>query len=148
MTERAIDHRLRDKFFPDAKQSQELNYALIHDGKVTHRNSILKLSEGTPGLAGSAGRFQVTPDNRLFVVYLAAGTDEQGAQVFENRVVEIMPDGTSGVSATIPLRQPFTSFFTATVRAGSSPSWTLEMLGPRADRPKTLSYARVSLTQP
>ncbi len=147
-TERAIDPRLRQEFFPDAKQSEALNYAVIHQGKVTHRTSILKTNEGTPGIVGSAGRFQVTPDNRLFVVHLASGTDEDGHRVFENRIVEMRRDGTIGPATRIPFKKPFTSFFTTTVRAGSPESWTLEMLGPRDGTPRTLSYARVRLIQP
>ncbi len=147
-TERAIDTRLRAKFFPDAKQSEALNYAVIRQGKVTQRTSILKTEEGKPGINGSAGRFHVTPDHRLFVVHLASGTDEGGSRVHENRIVEMMQDGTVGPPTRIPLQKPFNSFFTTTVRAGSPESWTLEMLGPRDGSPTTISYARVSLIQP
>jgi hypothetical protein len=47
----------------------------------------------------------------------------------------------------IPLEKPFIGFFTATVRAGSLPSWTLEMLGQRERVPNTISYAMVNLTR-
>lgn len=147
-TERAIDVRLREKFFPDARQSEALNYAVIREGKVIHRDSILKKDEGTPGIAGSAGRFHVTPDNRLFVVHLASGTDKNGDRVFENRIVEVMPDRKFGVPIAISFKKPFTSYFTTTVRAGSPQSWTLEMFGGQADTPRTLTYARVSLRKP
>lgn len=147
-SERAIDPRLRETFFPDAKQSEALNYAVVRQGQVAHRSSILKSTEAAPGIVGSAGRFHVTPDNRLFVVHLASGTDAHGSRVFENRIVEMMHDGTVGPATRIPLQKPFTSFFTTTVRAGSPQSWTLEMLGPRDGTPTTLSYARVSLLQP
>ena len=68
-TERAIDERLREKFFPDAKQSHTLNYAVVRDGKVVLRRAVVELQEGQRGMIASAGRFQVTPDGRLFVVY-------------------------------------------------------------------------------
>lgn len=144
-TERAIDERLRDKFFPEAKQTNSLNYAVVRDGKVIRRRVILETTEGKPGIAGSAGRFCVTPDSRLFVVHLASGTDSHGRPVFENRIVEILPDGTVGASVRVPLAKPFTSYFTATVRAGSAPSRTLDILGLRDGAPNTLSYARVRL---
>jgi hypothetical protein len=32
--ERALDDRLREKFFPDARQSHSINYAVVRDGKV------------------------------------------------------------------------------------------------------------------
>jgi len=81
----------------------------------------------------------------VFVVYYASGRDSGGKQVSENRVVEIMPDGLFSPSMRLPLQRPFTSFFTATVRAGSPPSRTLEMLGERAGAALTISYAAVRL---
>jgi len=144
-SERAIDERLRAKFFPEAKQSHTLNYAVVREGKVVRRHTIAESTEDKPGIVGSAGRFHVTPDNRLFVVHLASGADKNGRRVFENRIVEILPNGTAGEPMRISFQKPFTSFFTTTVRAGSEPSWTLEMLGPRDGAPLTMSYARVRL---
>jgi hypothetical protein len=144
-TERAIDERLREKFFPEAKQTNSLNYAVVRNGKVILRRVILESTEDKPGIAGSAGRFCVTPENRLFVVHLASGTEAGGRGVFENRVVEIRPDGTIGKPMRIRFQKPFTSYFTTTVRAGSPPSRTLEMFGARDGAPNTMSYARVRL---
>jgi hypothetical protein len=90
----------------------------------------------------------VTPDDRLFVVYPIVDTGRDGRGMMENRIVEILPDGSSGIPVRIPLKRPFIGFFTTTVRAGSSPSWTLEMLGQRERGPNTISYARVNLTRP
>jgi hypothetical protein len=59
--------------------------------------------------------------------------------------LEIKPDGTPGDLVRLPLAKPFTSCFTTTVRAGSPPSGTLEMLGQRSDTGNTISYARVPL---
>jgi hypothetical protein len=144
-SERAIDERLRPKFFPDAKQSHTLKHAVIRQGRVIRRQTLEESTEDKPGIVGSEARFQVTPENRLFVVYYASGTDSVGKQVSENRVVEFLPDGTFGPAARLPLQRPFTSFFTATVRAGSPPSRTLEILGERAGTPLTISYAAVRL---
>lgn len=144
-SERAIDERLRAKFFPEAKQSHTLNYAVFHDGKVVRRRTLMESTEDKPGLIGSAGRFHVTPDNRIFVVCYASGTDVGGSRVAENRILEILPDGSAGVPVRLPLAKPFTSYFTTTVRGGSPPSQTLELLGPRAGAGNTISYARVRL---
>src|SRR5262249_25846275 len=92
-SERAIDERLRAKFFPDAKQSHTLNYAVVRQGKVVKRQTIEESTEDRPGIVGSEARFQVTPENRLFVVYYASGVDPAGKQVSENRVVEIVDNG-------------------------------------------------------
>jgi len=144
-SERALDERLREKFFPEARQTNSLNYAVLRNGKVLFRRAVLETTEDKPGIAGSAGRFCVTPDNRLFVAYLASGTQADGRAVFENRLVEMQHDGTLGPSLRIPLQKPFTSYFTTTVRAGSPPSRTLEMLGMRNGAPNTISYAKINL---
>jgi len=144
-SERAIDERLRAKFFPEAKQSHALNYAVVREGKVVRRRTLMESTEAQPGVIGSAGRFQVTPDNRLFVVCYAAGTETDGRHVAENRILEILPDGSPGAPVRLPLGKPFTSYFTATGRGGSPPSRTLEMLGTRAGTGNTISYARVRL---
>lgn len=144
-SERAIDERLRAKFFPEAKQSHSLNYAVVREGKIIRRRTLMESTEDKPGVVGSAGRFQVTPDHRLFVVCYAAGKDVDGRNVAENRIFEILSDGTPGVPAKLPLAKPFASYFTTTVRAGSPASETLEMLGLRAGSGNTISYARVRL---
>jgi hypothetical protein len=59
--------------------------------------------------------------------------------------MEILPDGAVGAPVRLPLAKPFTSCFTTTVRAGSPPSKTLEMLGLRTGTGNTISYARVRL---
>jgi len=46
---------------------------------------------------------------------------------------------------TVPLRRPLTAYFTATVRGGSPPSRTLDLLGTRVGDSTTISYARVRL---
>lgn len=143
--ERAIDERLREKFFPNAKQTNSLNYAVVHEGKVIHRQTLLETREGAPGIMGSAGRFCVTPDNRLFVVFLATGSGVDGKRVFENRILELHQDGLVGPTVRIPFQKPFTSYFTATPRAGSPRSVTLDIFGLRGDAPNTLCYACVNL---
>src|SRR5262249_520587 len=146
-SERALDERLRQRFFPDAKQSEQLNYAVVRDGKVVHRRTIMETQGGTSGLSGSVSRFHVTPDHRLFVVYPIVDTGRGGRRMVENRIVEILPDGPTGIPVRIRLERPFIGFVTNTARAGSSPSWTLEMLGQRERVANTISYARVNLTR-
>jgi len=79
------------------------------------------------------------------VVYYAAGKDESGKTIAENRVSQIGADGVVSAPTRIPLKQPFTMFFTTTVRGGSPPSRILEMLGQRVGTANTISYARVRL---
>jgi len=144
-SERAIDERLRAKFFPEAKQLLTLNHAVIRQGKVVRRQALEKSAEEKPGIVGSEGHFQVTPEKRLFVVYYASGVNDAGKSVSENRAREILPDGSIGPAVTLPLQKPLVNFFTATVRAGSAPSHAVELLGQRSGTPLTISYARVRL---
>jgi hypothetical protein len=144
-TERAIDERLREKFFPNVKQSHALNYAVVREGKVVSRRTLALAEEGGSKETPSSGRFQVTPDNRLFVFFYVSGADSSGKPVSENRVIEIRSDGAVTQPVRVPLQHPFNSFFTATARAGSPPSNTLELLGQRVDAPSTMNYARIRL---
>ena len=144
-TERALDERLRAKFFPEAKQRHELNYAVVRDGKVVSRRALLTAAEGKPGEIASSPRFQVTSNHRLFVCYYASGTSADGRPVSENRLMEIYANGEVSTPVVVPFKKPFTAYFTATVRGGSPPSQMLELLGQREGGPLTLSYARVQL---
>lgn len=143
--ERAIDERLRPKFFPTEKQSQSLNYAVLREGKVISRRTLVEAREGESHEIPSAPRFQVTPDNRLCVFYYVQGKNSAGNPVSENRVMEIFKDGNLSKPVTVPLKAPFTSCFTATPRAGSPTSETLEVLGQQAGKSRTMSYARIRL---
>ncbi len=142
---RAIDTRLRAKFFPDAKQSQALNYAILRDGQVITRRTLVLAEEGGANEIANAARFQVAPENRLFVFYYVTGTDAEGKRVAENRLLELYTDGVASESVTVPLKHPLSSYFTATVRGGSPPSNVLDLLGTRADAANTISYARIRL---
>lgn len=144
--ERALDERLRPKFFPQAKQSHALNYALLREGKVLLRKTLVLAEEGRPGVIPSAARFQVTPEHRLFVFFHASGRESvEGKLIAENRLMEILSGGETAPQIRVPLQKPFTSCFTATTRAGSPPSDTLELLGQREGSPLTISYARIRL---
>jgi hypothetical protein len=144
-TERALDERLREKFYPGERQSHGLYYGVIRGGILTGRRVVAEAREGIPGISGSAGRFQITPENRLFISYYASGVNEKGQGVGENRVMEVLGDGKFGESARVPLQFPFGSYFTATPRGGSPLSRQLEYFGPRVGSNGKLSYARVKL---
>jgi hypothetical protein len=143
--ERALDERLRAKFFPQSKQSHALNYAVVRDGKVVLRRTLVEAVEGRAGETAAAGRFHVTPDNRFLVVAYVHGTSAGGKGVSENRILEIGPDGRIKNQAAIPLKHPMSAYFTATVRAGSAPSTILDLLGNRTAGPTAISYARIRL---
>ncbi len=142
--ERAIDERLRPKFFPNAKQEWQLNHAVVRNGRVIRRQTLVRGGEGISGVLPGIGRFQVAPDNRLFVFYYCHGRDERGRPVSENRVLEIYPGNGHSPPVDVPLQYPFSHFINATVRAGCAPSATLDILGQAPGQPG-ISYARINL---
>ena len=87
-TERAIDERLRDTFFPDTKQSHSLNYALVRRGNVLRRETLVHGGEQAGGEVPGQGRFHVTPADRLFVFYYLQGQDAKGRPLAENRITQ------------------------------------------------------------
>lgn len=147
-TERAIDERLRPVFFPDAKQSYELCWAVVSGGKVVRRTTILQAEEGGPAEIPGIARFHHTPDGRLFVLYYVSGRQDDGSRVRENRIVELSRDGQVSPATVIPLGAPFDAFFTATIRAGCVPAWHIDMLGTSPRYPNTIRYARVLILPP
>jgi hypothetical protein len=144
-SERAIDERLRKKFYPTAKQSHALNYAVVREGKIIKRMTLVEATEGGSREIPGAGRFQVAPGNRLFVIFHVQGANAEGKSISENRLLEIESDYKCSIAVKIPLAHPFTEFFTATTRAGSLPSKTLDLLGQREGSGTKISYARVKL---
>ena len=138
-TEKALDERLHEDFFPHEKQSHALNHAVLKEGEVIYRQSIM-LSEESDELLPGRGRFQVTPENRLFVFYHVYGRD---SGFTGNRVVEILKDYGVSAPVKITLKRPLSSFFTATVRGGSEPSNIIDVLG--EDGQHEMRYASIRI---
>ena len=144
-TERALDERLREKFFPKEKQSHALQYAVVREGKIVLRRTLQLAEEGGSQEIPGRGRFHVTPEQRLFVCYFVQGRDAQGRGVSENRLLEVRSDGTVSEGLRIPLQKAFSEFYTATPRAGSPPSDILELMGQREGNAEGIAYARIRL---
>lgn len=138
--ERAIDERLRERFFPGEKQAWSVRYARLKDGKVLLRRAIAETWEGSSDLKPDWGRFHVTAEGRLFVILAVRGNQ------VENRIVQILPDGTLGPAVKLNLRHPLAApFFSATPRAGSPLSDTIDLLGECVDQPNQIRYTRIRL---
>lgn len=143
-----MPRRLRDERFPDIKLTHAIKHAIVRDGRVVHRGTLI---EGGEGLADEIPqsiqpRFQITRENRLFALYYVSGTNSAGNRVSENRLMELLPDGTPGTPVVVPLEHPFRMAFTATPRGGSPPSNLLDLFGVRVDGPpSTICYARVRM---
>jgi hypothetical protein len=144
-TERALDERLREKFFPGEKQSHALKYAIMRDGKIeVSRTLAIAEEDGSDGIPGPA-RFHVAPGNRLFVIYFIKGNNAAGEDYAENRLLELTTGGVPGIPRKIPLKRPFNSFFTATVRAGSKPSSVIDILGIQDGIKNAIHYAKIQI---
>ncbi len=138
-TERALDETLRPKFFPDAKQSLALVYGVVRNGKVVLKRALLEAREDHPeDEKPGDGRFHVTPDGKLYVFFSVGA---KGGR--ENRLLQILPDGSQTEAVKIPLKQPFGRVFTASWRNGNAPSDVLDLYGPTGDN--TYGYARIKL---
>ncbi|MBF0244203.1 MAG: hypothetical protein HQL31_02870 [Planctomycetes bacterium] len=165
---------VRDALYPDIRSDYRIEYATLRDGKLLSRQTLLRTGEdeAVPTDLDQVGhsylldngeqilqdpiatpRFHLMPDGRLFVIYYVSS--KQGLS--ENRLLEIRSDGTLSSPAILPFRFPLTQFFTATPRAGSEPSQTLDLLGHRRgdwrlaegsggkEWEGTISYARVRI---
>jgi hypothetical protein len=143
-----LDRKLRDAMFPDIKLTHAIKYAVVREGRIVHRATLMEGGEGleseVPDITHP--RFQVTPEHRLLVVYHVSGKNGRGQRVSENRIMELLPNRSTSSPLVLALRHPLLVIFTATPRGGSAPSTILDMLGVRTDAtPGTLSYARVRL---
>jgi hypothetical protein len=139
-TERGLDERLRAKFFPDAKQFQALRLARIRDGKVFGQRTLVESTEDRPGPVAEAARFHRDGQGRLWVIRAMGGAGPRG-----NDLVLLDAEGRPGVPVRLPFARPFTSFFTATPRAGSASGEVIDLLGVREGTGHAIGYARVRL---
>jgi hypothetical protein len=134
---------LRDEFFPGQVLVTTLEYVQVVGGKVTQRTS-LRLGGEKARETPHYGRFHVTEDGALWVVELVTGTRPDGSPLYQNRVFAIRPGQDKITSIPLPLKTPFSTFFTAAVRGGNRPSNVLDLFGLGADG-ETLRYARVRM---
>jgi len=130
---------MRDRFFPDTPLVTSLEYVVMSGGDVVKRDTLFKGGEGASSEVPGYARFHVSSDGRLFVIYYCSGSDADGNQIRENRLLQIGHDK----PVRIPLQEPFGMFFTNTERGGSAPSDTIDLFGPGRDQ--ALRYARIKL---
>lgn len=142
--ERAIDERLREKFFPGEPQSYELRYAIIRDGAVVHRQTLKRYDESQLGSDLQFARFQSVPGERLFAFWYAREwTNNQRRYIHE--LAEIMDDGHMASVQKIPMSQVMYDFYSANTRAGSPGSSTLNLVGPSLANRQLISHVAVEL---
>ncbi len=134
-TEREVQSALlRDKFFPEKSIVSSLHLAVVRNGAVVSRRTLVAgTEERTPGCA----RFQEAADGILYAVVYIGG---EGAG---NVLVQVFPEPETPALVPIPLTKPMSAFCLASVRAGCAPADTIDLLGQTSA--DTVSYAQVTL---
>jgi hypothetical protein len=89
-------------------------------------------------------RFHAAANGKLFVVFSLSGSTPKRGSFRDNRLLQVRPRKGKAAPVPLALREPFTTFFTATERGGSRPSELLDLFGVAQDG-QTLRYARVRL---
>jgi len=133
---------IRDKYFPGKPMGVSLEYAAVRDGQVRSRSAVAATTEGGNGLEPAYARFHVDAGGRLHVV-LAGASIEASRRTFGNFIGRLQADG-APTFHRIDLEHAFHTFFTNTVRGGSTPSDTIDLFGTADDAPN-LRYARLRM---
>ena len=156
--ERNIWHTYtRDRFFPGTPITVALKLVRIRNGRVVHRQTLLESKEdmaassaqeslvasGLPSvhMEGPTADWAVlhaTPDGRLYTLWHQTAGEGSG-----NCIMAVFPQ--AGESLRIPLQHPLQRFFTASERAGSDPSYRVDMLGVPAEE-RVYRYSAFKIT--
>lgn len=144
--DRSLDERLREKFFPDKKLTYSLEYSLIRDGKVATRQTLAIGGEQHGPDRSYMGRFHPTADGRLFIIAAVSTSDANKKSIVSTRLYPVTNDPEPPKPIAVPVQDPVSgNFFTATPRAGSQPSNTIDMFGLPHGRGNTLRHIRIRI---
>jgi len=116
-----------------------MEYCTVKDGRLVRKQTLMEGGEGLNTPHPRYGRFHSPDGTRLPVVF--AATEPDGT--WFNAVMPLLPQ--RGEPTRIPLREPFTAFFTACERGGSRPTKTLDIFGVGVHSPNSLRYAALIL---
>ena len=136
-TEQALDTDIRERFYPDEKQSWALMYALLRDGVVLKKHALRLKEEGSTGPEPRWGRFHIGADGRLIVIHHDRG---------DHPVTGILVLGEQGEivdSAEIPLETHIDLSFNASHRCGNARGNIIDLLGSNPDH--VARYACIEL---
>lgn len=129
---------LRERYFPTLPLRATLEHCAIKEGRVVQRQTLMEGGEGLNTPYPLYARLHSPDGKRLLVVYAASHAD--GTRF--NGFFPLLPR--RGEPQTLPLREPFSVFFTACERGGNSPSRILDMFGV-AQESRVLRYAGIDL---
>jgi len=143
--ETTVDERIRDRFFPGEPIVHSLEYMALRDGVTVARRTLARAGEDQDVPRPQLGRFHVLGDGTVVVVAtFGPNTRSSTLPPVAYRAALLDEEETDWVD--VPLTHPLPgTFLTNTVRGGSAPSDTLDLVGTRPASRPTLSYARVRL---
>ena len=124
---------MRDKFFPDKSILNSLYLAVVRDGKVVRRETLV---QGAENNEPTEARFHVASDGRLYALMYVTG--EGG----KNVLLPITP--AIGEPIAIAMPRPLSAFSTASPRAGCAPSSRIDVLGQIGN---TMVYAQLEIKE-
>jgi hypothetical protein len=130
---------LRERYFPNLPLRTSMEYCTVKDGRLVRKQTLMEGGEGLNTPHPRYGRFHSPDGTRLLVVF--AATEPDGT--WFNAVMPLLPQRRE--PTRIPLREPFTAFFTACERGGSRPTKTLDIFGVGVHSPNSLRYAALIL---
>ena len=139
------DSRLRDRFFPDETVINSLEYMTLQDGHVRTRRTLARVAENEDYLRPNLARFHVLEDGSLLVLgSFGRNLSSSDLPPLVYRMAVIPSDGGDLDWVDVPFAHPMSStFLTNTVRGGSAPSSTIDLVCMSAEKGNTLGYARV-----
>lgn len=129
---------LRDRYFPTLPLRATLEHCAVKEGRVVQRQTLMEGGEGLNTPYPLYARLHSPDGKRLLVVYAASQAD--GTRF--NGFFPLLPR--RGEPQILPLREPFSVFFTACERGGNSPSRILDVFGV-AQESRVLRYAAIDL---
>ena len=128
------DARIRDQFFAGVEARNCLEYAAVRDGQATQRQTLADCGEDDSP-APTLARFHVTGDGQP-VILAQFGSEHRIAALAEAL------SGDAGAWTGVPFQRPMAgTFLTNTVRGGSTPGDTIDIVGTLPG--PALGYARL-----
>ncbi|NLF70384.1 MAG: D-aminoacylase [Candidatus Anammoximicrobium sp.] len=144
-----IHPKLRDLYFPDIKRNSHLCYAIVKDGKLVAKRTLLSGGE-TAGPVRPTGyighpRFHITPDHQIYILCNLVGTTAETKAQTGNYALRIEADGSVSTPVQMALARPIPGiFFTATPRAGNRLTEAADLLiADTIDGKPVARYARI-----
>jgi hypothetical protein len=135
---------IREKYFPQGKDTAHLQYVVVKDGKVSATRTLAETTSDGQALTPSYARFHVGPREKLYVVASGTMNDAKGEAAFGMFLAAVLAGSEKADFQRLDLKHPLSTFFTNTPRGGSKPGEIIDLFGTGNDAPN-LRYTRIRL---